>query len=317
VIVWCIPGILEYPLLYDLGFAFLWLSFTAVGIIGGGIATTLKKCGGLDIRGRVLEVIVVAWTFLLAGLVWGLVWGFFLGADHCWGVMDRIGWNDAFSSSSFIPPSSPRESAQHYLPPWLESTVSYFMISVQNEPSAALMTDENHSLGLILTVIRSVILRPGKMAIQLMDNFMLKLDPRIARFLCVSKDYYLSDSSFSPNNNNFCLAISKTANPNFFLSSESKGLQCASDMKLSACIFLVSVFVALFGYFWRSDWAWLFGRGRVGGHVGLRGRGGRRRRRIIAGAGRRGGVREMLDEGRQDGEEADIVVDQRQHLHQD
>jgi len=89
------PGILRDPLIYDLGLSFIPASFLIMGIIGGGIATALKKGFGVDIRGRLLEVIVVVCTIWLAMISWGLVWSFFGVSDQCWGVFGQ--WSEDIS----------------------------------------------------------------------------------------------------------------------------------------------------------------------------------------------------------------------------
>ena len=69
-LIWFVPGVLTYPLIYDSGVTMLWTSFLVMGTLGGGIATLLKKKFGLDIRGRMLEAIVVLltlWTSLAGG----------------------------------------------------------------------------------------------------------------------------------------------------------------------------------------------------------------------------------------------------------
>ncbi len=91
--VYFIPGVLSYPLIYDLGLGMLWLSFVLIGVIAGGIATIMKREMGMDIRGRTLELSVVVMTLWMAWVAWGLVWSFFgvHGDDQCVGVMDNVG----------------------------------------------------------------------------------------------------------------------------------------------------------------------------------------------------------------------------------
>ena len=61
------------------------INFITLGISFGGIASTLKRSSGIDIRGRILEIIVVALTLLLTCVTSGLVRGFF--GDACWGML--------------------------------------------------------------------------------------------------------------------------------------------------------------------------------------------------------------------------------------
>jgi len=81
------PGILRDPLMYDLGFGFIPLSFYVMAILGGGIATLLKKSFGLDLRGRTFEVVVILLTFSLVLVSWGLLGAFLGDPSRCYGVL--------------------------------------------------------------------------------------------------------------------------------------------------------------------------------------------------------------------------------------
>ena len=83
------PGILRDPLMYDLGLFLLPFSFIVIGILAGGMATTLKKSFGVDLRGRLLELAVVIGTVWLSTVSWGLVQGFFGHAQACHGSLGR------------------------------------------------------------------------------------------------------------------------------------------------------------------------------------------------------------------------------------
>ena len=71
------PGILRDPLMYDLGLGFIPASFYIMSILGGGLATLLKKALGLDLRGRTFEMVVILLTLWLVFVSWGLVGAFF------------------------------------------------------------------------------------------------------------------------------------------------------------------------------------------------------------------------------------------------
>lgn len=81
------PGVKSAPLVYDIGFSFLWASFVVSGIIGGGIATAVKRKFGWDLRGRALEAAVIALTFWLFLKCWGLIWAFFGEEGTCKGTL--------------------------------------------------------------------------------------------------------------------------------------------------------------------------------------------------------------------------------------
>ena len=83
------PGILRDPLMYDIGFCLIPASFVIMGVLGGGAATLLKRVAGVDVRGRLMEFAVVAYTLWLSVVSWGLVKGFFGNANACYGT---VGW---------------------------------------------------------------------------------------------------------------------------------------------------------------------------------------------------------------------------------
>merc|ERR1711957_73380 len=215
-----------------------------MGVLGGGVATALKRGLGLDIRGRTLEGVVVALTIAFATMLWHLIWGFFLGEEQCWGVAEQMG----FGHGSLAGSHSTSTSSPLHLLHWVS----------KERPQ-----QEENKLGLILTIVQNFILRPGKILIELLDKMLLKFDPSIKRWLCTN------DQSES-----FCLQIARDADPDFILPSHQGKSPCGSDMYLAACIFLLAFFFLAFGYVWRRrEWVW--GRGRV-----LRMRGGGRRRRL-------------------------------------
>jgi hypothetical protein len=80
-----VPGILRDPLMYDLGVCLIPVSFVVMAILGGGLAMAMKKFTGLDLRGRLLEMVVVTCTMAVSLVSWGLVKGFFGDVSSCRG----------------------------------------------------------------------------------------------------------------------------------------------------------------------------------------------------------------------------------------
>lgn len=156
--VYFLPGVLSYPIVYDLALSFLWLSFVVAGIIGGGIATILKKQMGFDIRGRGLEASVVLTTFWLASICWGLVWAFFGESNECKGVFN------------------------YELP---------FGLSSQTSPIAR----EDADIGIIPSIIRYFILQPAKSSLVHIDNVLLKLGPIATKWICTIDESDVENSS--------------------------------------------------------------------------------------------------------------------------
>jgi hypothetical protein len=72
--------------MYDLGLCLIPMSFVIMGVIAGGLATATKKFLRLDVRGRLLELAVVACTLYLSAISWGLVRGFFGDSSACMGA---------------------------------------------------------------------------------------------------------------------------------------------------------------------------------------------------------------------------------------
>jgi RING-variant domain len=87
ILLFMIPGILRDPLYYDLAFSFIPPSFYIMAVIGGGVATLVKKFSGVDMRGRILESVVVVLTVWLVLISWGLVAGMFGRPQSCIGML--------------------------------------------------------------------------------------------------------------------------------------------------------------------------------------------------------------------------------------
>lgn len=85
-----IPGILRDPLVYDAGLSFIPIAFYVMAVLGGGIATALKKSAGVDLRGRSFEIAVVAGTVELVRLLWGLLGAFLGDSSSCLGVFGKM-----------------------------------------------------------------------------------------------------------------------------------------------------------------------------------------------------------------------------------
>lgn len=73
--------------MYDLGLCTIPVSFMVMAVIGGGLATLLKKSLGVDLRGRMFELAIVLFTVWLVIISWGVVRGFFGSPDQCFGAM--------------------------------------------------------------------------------------------------------------------------------------------------------------------------------------------------------------------------------------
>ena len=91
--------------MYDAMVTIAPINFLALGVIGGGAASSLKRLAGRDVRGRALEAAVVALTVCLSCVTSGLVRAYFGDASRCWGA--ALGGTGASETSSLPPPSGP------------------------------------------------------------------------------------------------------------------------------------------------------------------------------------------------------------------
>lgn len=80
------PGILRDPMMYDVGLFAVPVSFIVTGVLGGSVATLLKKASGIDARGRLLELSVVIATIILTDITWGVIRGYFGNPTACYGA---------------------------------------------------------------------------------------------------------------------------------------------------------------------------------------------------------------------------------------
>jgi RING-variant domain len=81
------PGMLRDPIYYDAGVGFIPVAFYAMAVLGGGIATLLKKSAGVDLRGRMFELLVVAGSLGLVLVLWGLLGAFVGTPNSCYGIL--------------------------------------------------------------------------------------------------------------------------------------------------------------------------------------------------------------------------------------
>lgn len=208
--VYFLPGVLSYPLMYDLGLSFLWLSFVVTGVIGGGIATIMKKQMGVDIRGRGLEALVVISTFWLASICWGLVWAFFGESNECKGVLN---YDVIFGESQPMETSQIGEA------------------------------DYGPKLGLIPSIVSVFVLHPAKKSLSHIDFFLLKLWPFVTKWICQADDGLVEEDGVSDQT---CLELTSRSNPNF-LATESSG-NCVSDVNTLAAFWAMAILMHFMSY---------------------------------------------------------------------
>jgi hypothetical protein len=85
----------NFPI-YDTSFTLLPINFVTMGNIAGGLASTLKRSAGIDIRGRILEISVIICTLFLTTVTSGIIRGFFGDSSYCWGVLaSSTSWSES------------------------------------------------------------------------------------------------------------------------------------------------------------------------------------------------------------------------------
>lgn len=236
-VIWFVPGVLQYPMVYDLGVTLLGLSFLVVGILGGGTATLMKKGFGVDIRGRLLELVVVAMTLLLAGVSWSLAWQFFGHKNHCWGVVDLL---KRFPYRLFNSPSVEKDID---LPRQVFSVPSLFKYHTFWKNEAKTHDD----FDLTLRLVRSFLLVPTKAAMDLFDTGLLRSGPWVTRRICSMETS--------------CLEMTQMIDPDFMF-AEDGGETCASDMRLVIRIYFLSALTLILGTILKRR-----GRHAIGGRI--------------------------------------------------
>jgi len=121
-----VPGIIKNFPIYDTSATLLPVNFVAMGNIAGGVASTLKRSAGIDIRGRILEISVIICTLFLTAVTTGLVRGYFGESSQCWGVLAPSStlwgesttqgpFKDSFSNNAF---AALLQYAQLYYSKW-------------------------------------------------------------------------------------------------------------------------------------------------------------------------------------------------------
>lgn len=216
--IWFVPGVLTYPLIYDSGVTMLWTSFLVMGTLGGGIATLLKKKFGLDIRGRMLEAIVVLLTLWLANVGWGLVWAFF-GEGECRGVRDQLSNLMHFKGLGLVKKVIPTFAFLPKVPLVLETLAPIF--------------------------VRSLILRPSKVALQMMDRTLLKTSPIVTQWICSLEDDVTTGTNAATRTAS-CLEMTGKANADF-LTPQFHGESCSSDLNIVASFWTMAALTVLGG----------------------------------------------------------------------
>ena len=230
------------------------VNFVALGIVGGGIASALKRTSGIDARGRVLEIVVVMLTCLLTGVSSGLVRGYFGDPSQCWGV--------------FAPSPS--------------STMMGEDVEAESESLNSASRGGPLYLPVLNTLLVEFPLNQIQLWYQKWDFVLSRLGFVSRRFLCTqtttTADHgdAVADNGSSDHVSDFCSPSTRTIDPKFYL-DEGNGKRCSADMSLVMGVWLAALGVLLAGYAYRRLRGFAAARRNDAGAGGGAARRGRRR----------------------------------------
>lgn len=206
------PGVLRDPVVYDLGLSCLLASFVVMGVIGGSIATSLKRGVGIDIRGRSLELTVVVLTLWMTCVSWGIVWGFFGEPSRCWGSFSSV--MNLLSNGGG------------------DDEIAVVTDDVESEPVPTPRNGPVTDDPVALLWLR-LVFRPSKLAIGSIDKIVAKSGPLVGRFLCRAGDDDGGGAASA------CLPMARKATPEFFL-PENGGEQCVADIHTVTAVLVLA-----------------------------------------------------------------------------
>lgn len=222
-----VPNLVENFPIYDAMVTLLPVNFIALGIVVGGIASALKRFSGMDIRGRILEIIVVVQTLFLTGVSSGLVRGYFGEPSQCWGVF----------------------AASHNTPSFMEGEEG----SNNDDETGLALTGPFHLSFLDISFLNTILIDIPLKQIQLWylkwDFILSKLGPVSRRFLCTPTDP-ANDGTVDYSTIG-CSPSTRTINPQFYLEEESAG-KCGVDIGLVMGVWFAALGVLCIGNLYRQ-----------------------------------------------------------------
>lgn len=232
------PGILTDPVVYDLGASCLILSFHAMGVLGGGLATALKKGMGVDVRGRTLELVVVGMTLWLTAASWGCVWGYFGQPARCgWGTLGMAGGDGGFLKDSWT--SIVGNSGAGEPPAVADGDATVTPLSTSD-------------LGAILRLWRAFF-SVAKSGLAAYDGLWSNYAPaKVASWFCMEGSALGSDISadgtLDVSNSDFCLRMVHDADPDFLVAGRGADhARCAADLSVVTGVWAAAALAALGG----------------------------------------------------------------------
>ena len=195
------------------------VNFIALGITFGGIASALKRSTGVDIRGRMLEIIVVLLTSALTLVTSGLVRGYFGDSSQCLGVLE---------------PLVPSPPSVHFAPS---------QATGEGEGFTALQQGQGPFYPALLNkVLLDIPFKQIQLWYQKWDFIVSKLGFVAQRFICVPTSDGNTDYSTIG-----CSPPTRTINPQFY-----KDVKCSADLSLVLGAWFAALGVLLIGSMYRQ-----------------------------------------------------------------
>ena len=177
-----LPGIVRDPLMYDIIVCIIPLSFIIMGILGGGIATVIKKSVGYDVRGRMMEFLVVLATIWFSMITWGLVQAFFsLPRQTCYGTLGAFNVTNVELFPSLHTSNATIDDTHDMV----DASTWTFAAT-----GRALVSTIRSLLILNLRMIHSCILLPAQMVYKMCDHIILH--SRLRPIVCTRGNSYLT-----------------------------------------------------------------------------------------------------------------------------
>lgn len=207
----------NFPI-YDAMVTLLPINFITLGIVGGGIASTLKRSVGVDIRGRILEVIVVVLTCLLTSVSSGLVHGYFGNASSCWGA--------------FAPSPLPTEAIA--------------TAALAGETAEGSILKGPFYPSILNTILVDIPLKQIKLWYLKWDFILSKLGIVSDKFLCFPTADGNTDYSTIG-----CSPSTRGINPQFYLEVDNGVGKCSADLGLVMGVWFMALGVLLTGNVYR------------------------------------------------------------------
>mmetsp|Transcript_25126 Transcript_25126/g.73657 ORF Transcript_25126/g.73657 Transcript_25126/m.73657 type:complete len:750 (-) Transcript_25126:254-2503(-) len=234
------PGVLTDPAVYDLGASCLLVSFHAMGVLGGGMATALKKGAGVDVRGRSLELAVVAMTLWLTAASWGCVWGYFGDTSRCgWGTMGLSSWLTGESAVNWGDVADAAKTVD----------VAPEVVGFKDDLVRAAQAEEAVNVAVTtVSLALSPVLRTWRGFFSVSKKALVAYDSLWTTYVPSPIDGWICSGI---EEGDLCLRMVRNANPDFFAPELGGEGKCASDLLVVSAVWMLALLTVLAGWVFR------------------------------------------------------------------